>query len=317
MSKLHTNAPAHSMRDTRRIVEAAFGGLKFDDIFCEFDETPLGVGAIAQVYKGKLRPGLRLPSDTDMETEPPNLRNNVALKVQSALKSTPRRAVPSQSVAVKVLHPKVERTVRRDLRIMSFFAKVLNVVPSIEWLSLPDEVAQFGDMMKLQLDLRIEAANLARFRKNFKDRTTAWFPYPYPELTTRNVLVEEFASGMPLSAFLDFGGGVFQTAVSDEGLDAFLRMVLLDNFIHSDLHPGNIMVRFYERSRPELPISFKSTEGVPNQDDVTERMISRLLPHRRNKDTAGWLAELGKIEEEGYRPQLIFIDTGLVTELNA
>lgn len=304
------------MRDTRRIIEAAFGGLKFDDIFCEFDETPLGVGAIAQVYKGKLRPGLKLPSDTDIETEPPNLRKNVALKVQSALKSTPRR-VPSQSVAVKVLHPGVERTVRRDLRIMSFFAEALNAIPSIEWLSLPGEVAQFGDMMKLQLDLRIEAANLARFRKNFKDRTTAWFPYPYPELTTRNVLVEEFASGMPLSSFLEFGGGVFQTAVADEGLDAFLRMVLLDNFIHSDLHPGNIMVRFYEPARPDIPRILKPTDDVQSEAEVTERMISRLEPHRQNKDTAGWLAELEKIDEEGYRPQLIFIDTGLVTELNA
>lgn len=317
MSKLHSNAPAHSMHDTRRIIEAAFGGLKFDDIFSEFDETPLGVGAIAQVYKGKLRPDLRLPSDTDIEAEePPNLRKNVAQKVQSALKSTPQR-VPSQSVAVKVLHPGVERTVRRDLRIMGFFAEVLNVIPSMEWLSLPDEVAQFGDMMKLQLDLRIEAANLARFRKNFKDRTTAWFPYPYPELTTRSVLVEEFANGMPLSAFLEFGGGVFQASIADEGLDAFLRMVLLDNFIHADLHPGNIMVRFYQRSHPEMPRLMKPTDELRSGDDVTDLVISRLEPHRRNGDADGWVSELEKIEVEGYRPQLIFIDTGLVTELNA
>ena len=30
-----------------------------------------------------------------------------------------------------------------------------------------------------------------------------------------------------------------------------------------------------------------------------------------------WEAELAKLDREGYRPQLIFIDTGLVTELNA
>lgn len=315
MSKLHTNAPAHSMHETRRTIEAAFGGLKFDDIFSEFDETPLGVGAIAQVYKAKLRPDLKLPSDTDIETETPNLRRNVALKMQHVLKSTPRR-VPSQSVAVKVLHPRVERTVRRDLRIMTFFAEALNAIPSIEWLSLPDEVAQFGDMMKLQLDLRIEAANLARFRKNFKERTTAWFPYPYPELTTRSVMVEEFASGMPLSSFLELGGGVFQTAIADEGLDAFLRMVLLDNFIHADLHPGNIMVRFYEPTHAEIPRLLKPTDEVRSGDNVTELMISRLQPHWHNKDSAGWEAELEKIQDEGYRPQLIFIDTGLVTELN-
>ncbi|SPO05560.1 related to aminoglycoside acetyltransferase regulator from P. stuartii [Cephalotrichum gorgonifer] len=319
MSKLHSNAPAHSMRETRRIIEAAFGGLKFDDIFSEFDETPLGVGAIAQVYKAKLRPDLRHPGDIDIETAPRDLRKSVALTVHHVLKSSPQR-VPSQSVAVKVLHPRVEHIVRRDLRIMMFFAEALNLIPSIEWLSLPDEVAQFGFMMRLQLDLRIEAANLARFRQNFKDRTTAWFPYPYPELTTRNVLVEEFANGMPLSAFLELGGGIFRTDVADEGLDAFLRMLLLDNFIHADLHPGNIMVRFYQPAQTEIPRLMKPVTAAradEEEEDVTEVMIRRLQPYRQNKDTAGWQVELEKIEKEGYRPQLIFIDTGLVTELNA
>ncbi len=166
-----------------------------------------------------------------------DIRQNVRKQVGTVLKSSPRR-VPSTYVAVKVLHPGVERTVRRDLRIMGFFASILNAIPTIEWLSLPDEVSQFGEMMKLQLDLRIEAANLTIFRKNFKDRTTAWFPFPYTEFTTRNVLVEEFAQGIPLADFMENGGGVFQQDIASEGLDAFLRMLLLDNFVHADLHPG-------------------------------------------------------------------------------
>jgi len=304
------------------MIEVAFGGVDFDDIFAEFDERPLGVGAIAQVYKAKLKPDLALPSDTDLEEEPWNLRQDVVRSVQHILKQSPQR-VPSHYVAVKVLHPNVERIVRRDLRIMGFFARVLNLIPSIEWLSLPDEVENFGDMMKLQLDLRIEAANLARFRQNFKDRTTAWFPYPYPELTTRNVLVEEFANGIPLSAFLDYGGGVFRTDIADEGLDAFLRMLLLDNFVHADLHPGNIMVRFYQPAQPEIPRLRKPATAAddlppsPPSDDATEHVRSRLEPHLRNKDPKSWLSELQKLEKEGYRPQLIFIDAGLVTELNS
>lgn len=304
------------MHETRKIIEAAFGGQKFEDIFSEFDERPLGVGAIAQVYKAKLRPDLAIPSDADLEREPWNLRQDVVRNVQHILKQTPQR-VPSHSVAVKVLHPRVEKIVRRDLRIMEFFARVLDIIPSIEWLSLPDEVGQFGDMMKLQLDLRIEAANLARFRKHFKDRTTAWFPYPYPELTTRNVLVEEFANGIPLSAFLDYGGGVFSTDIADEGLDAFLRMLLLDNFVHADLHPGNIMVRFYQPAQPEIPRIRKPTPASSEPpNDATELVRSRLEPHLLNRDPESWRAELQRLEREGYRPQLIFIDAGLVTELN-
>ncbi|KAH7157655.1 hypothetical protein B0J13DRAFT_494839 [Dactylonectria estremocensis] len=317
MSKLHSNAPAHSMRATRKTVEAAFGGRSFDDIFEEFDETPLGVGAIAQVYKAKLKPGLEKPDDIDDHKLSRPLVQNVRHNVETVLKSSPQR-VPSSYVAVKVLHPRVERTVRRDLRIMGFFASALNIIPTIEWLSLPDEVTQFGEMMKLQLDLRIEAANLSTFRQNFKGRSTAWFPYPYAEFTTRNVLIEEFAQGIPLADFMENGGGVFQHDIADEGLDAFLRMLLLDNFIHADLHPGNIMVRFYQSARPELRLRGTQAKLRPeDQADVTEEVLERLRPYRHRKNTAAWEAELAKIDAEGFRPQLIFIDTGLVTELNA
>ncbi|KAI1380245.1 ABC1 family protein [Hypoxylon crocopeplum] len=318
MSKLHSNAPAHSLEATMRIVEKAFDGRRFQDIFEEFQETPLGVGAIAQVYKAKLKSDLAAPGDVDVLETRSNLRRHVRRKVDTVLKSVPKR-VPSSYVAVKVLHPRVERTVRRDLRIMGFFASALNVIPTIEWLSLPDEVGQFGEMMKLQLDLRIEAANLAKFRRNFKDRATAWFPFPYLEFTTREVLIEEFAQGIPLADFLENGGGVFQRDISQEGLDAFLRMLLIDNFVHADLHPGNIMVRFYQAYQPNL--SLRQSNGQKphpkEQADVTEQVLARLRPYRKRRDCAAWEAELKKIDEEGFRPQLIFIDTGLVTELNA
>jgi aarF domain-containing kinase len=319
MSKLHSNAHAHSMHATRKTVEAAFDGRSFEDIFEEFNEKPLGVGAIAQVYKAKLKPDLAAPKDKDVDfsQEMQHIANNVRRKVQTVLKSSPKR-VPSSYVAVKVLHPNVERTVRRDLRIMHFFASALNIIPTIEWLSLPDEVAQFGEMMKLQLDLRIEAANLTTFRQNFKERSTAWFPYPYTDFTTRNVLIEEFAQGIPISDFMEYGGGEFQHDIADEGLDAFLRMLLLDNFVHADLHPGNIMVRFYQPAQPNLRLR-QSPEQPDSTDsaDVTEQVLERLRPFKHRKDTKGWHDELAKIDAEGYRPQLIFIDTGLVTELNA
>jgi aarF domain-containing kinase len=314
MSKLHADAPAHSLHATKRIVRAAFDGRSFDEIFEEFDEKPLGVGAIAQVYRAKLKPDLAVPGDVDVLDSDGNLRHNVRKNVDTVFKSSPKR-VPSSYVAVKVLHPGVERTVRRDLRIMWFFASLLNAIPTIEWLSLPDEVEQFGEMMKLQLDLRIEAANLSMFRKNFKDRSTTWFPFPYTEFSTRNVLVEEFAQGIPLADFITNGGGVFQKDIASQGLDAFLRMLLLDNFVHADLHPGNIMVRFYETEQPTIRLRRKAEEHPEEQPDVTEQVLARLRPLRQNKDL--WNAELAKIDREGYRPQLIFIDTGLVTELNA
>lgn len=316
MSTLHSNAPAHSLETSKRTIEDAFDGRPFDDIFEEFDEKPLGVGAIAQVYKAKLKPDLATLQSNTIEREEPNLARKIKKNVDATLKSTPQR-VPSSHVAVKVLHPKIEKIVRRDLRIMAFFAAVINAIPTMEWFSFPDEVQQFGEMMRLQLDMRIEAANLTIFRQNFKDRTTAWFPYPYTEYSTRNVLIEEFAQGIPMEDFLQNGGGVFQKDIADEGLDAFLNMVLIDNFIHADLHPGNIMVRFYKPEKLDVPIFTRKenrTTGPEESVDVTEEVLERLRPHRKNP--VEWKARLREIDNEGYRPQLIFIDAGLVTELN-
>lgn len=315
MSALHSHAPAHSLKDTKRTIVKAFDGRPFDTIFEEFQEQPLGVGAIAQVYKAKLKSDLAVPGDPDLARPRRNIRQRVRKNVDVLVKSTPSR-VPSTYVAIKVLHPKVERMVRRDLRIMGFFASLLNAIPTIEWLSLPDEVEQFGEMMRLQLDLRIESANLSLFRKNFQHRTTAWFPYPYTDYTTREVLVEEFAQGIPLEAFLEDGGGIFQQEIADEGLDAFLRMLLIDNFVHADLHPGNIMVRFYKPEQLNLAFGrHKRSENPEQSTDVTEQVLQKLRPHRHKPKE--WLATLDQIDKEGYRPQLIFIDTGLVTQLNA
>src|SRR5687768_15369995 len=107
MSRLHSQAPAHSMHQTRRIVQKAFDGRDFEEIFEEFDEKPLGVGAIAQVYRAKLKPDLAVPGDVDVEDTSKNIRQHVRRNVDTVLKSTPKR-VPSNYVAIKVLHPGVE-----------------------------------------------------------------------------------------------------------------------------------------------------------------------------------------------------------------
>jgi aarF domain-containing kinase len=319
MSELHSNAPAHPLRHTIKTIREAFGGRPFEDIFEEFDEKPLGVGAIAQVYKARLKPDLAKLDDSELDAaDNQRLSHRIRKNVDALVKSSPQR-VPSSYVAIKVLHPKVERTVRRDLKIMGVFAAVINAIPTLEWLDLPNEVFNFGEMMRLQLDLRIEGANLTILRKHFQRRTTAWFPYPYTDFTTRTVLVEEFAQGLPLAAFLESGGGVFQKDIANEGLDAFLHMLLIDNFVHADLHPGNIMVNFYKPAHPELPNYLSRQDAfqpsTSSEIDASEAVLSRLRPHIGKKQD--WLNALAAIEKDGYIPQLIFIDTGLVTELNS
>ena len=110
---------------------------------------------------------------------------------------------------------------------MSIFANIINLFPGMSWLSLPEEVAVFGEMMNSQLDLRVEAANLDRFERNFKGRGHQ-VTYPRPiklggdREESRDVLMEEFEDALPLKHFLRNGGGPYDDRIANIGLDAFL-----------------------------------------------------------------------------------------------
>jgi len=59
----------------------------------------------------------------------------------------------------------------------------------------------------------------------------------------------------------------------------------------------------------------QGSAAAKDHDDATTEVCDRLNPHRGNK--VAWTAELARLDDEGYRPQLVFIDAGLVTELNS
>ena len=135
----------------------------------------------------------------------------------------PPSSVPTAMVAMKVLHPHVEKTISRDLAIMGFFAGLINLVPGMEWLSLKEEVEVFGRMMHEQLDLRNEAENLDLFEKNFAHRKLPIsFPRPLKTWSTKDILIEEYQTALPLELFLKNGGGPYDRQLAEIGLDAFL-----------------------------------------------------------------------------------------------
>ncbi|CAG8501752.1 17474_t:CDS:2 [Funneliformis caledonium] len=301
LSKLHSAVDPHPFYETKRIVEAAFGR-SLEEIFIEFDMKPIGIGAIAQVYKAIIRPEI-LPSffyDDSNGTD----------------------VIHPPVVAVKVLHPTAEKNIRRDLKILMAFAKIINAIPTMQWLSFPEEVSMFGEMMRDQLDLRIEEANLLEFQNNFRNRRTVKFPKPLTGCTTKNMLIEEYVRALPIKLFLDNGASVFDHMIANMGLDIFLHMLILDNFVHSDLHPGNIMIKFTKPNTYTVLRQFwahytasdeqesKIRYGDHDSDVAIERLLSK------SHDKALWLDELKELCNEGYLPQLVFLDTGLITSLN-
>lgn len=330
LAKLHSSNHPHSMKHTRKVLESVFG-LPFDEIFTSFDTEPVGVGAVGQVYKAVLRSDL-LPRDYLVEKIQVDKLHQTAEQIGRELALTydhdeSLRHVPGAAVAIKVLHPNVRSTIDYDIQIMSFFAGLINMFPGMKWVSFPEEVERFSALMFSQLDLRTEASNLTRFEKNFVRRGgTVTFPRPLQVFCTREVLVEELIDAVPLKHFMKMGGLDYDMAIAEMGLDAFLQMLLIDNFTHADLHPGNIMVKFYRpttrsmlqnafsrilsRFDPSYLLGHPSRTGILSDEVVVEELLSR------TNDKRAWLSGLRALEDEGYLPELVILDAGLVSELS-
>ncbi|KAF3646672.1 putative kinesin-like protein NACK1-like [Capsicum annuum] len=232
LSKLHTKAPEHSFSYTKKAIKKAFGR-EISEIFDEFEEKPLASGSIAQVHRASLLYPYR------------------------------GRRIKPIVVAVKVRHPGVGESIRRDFVIINLVAKISKCIPKLMWLRLDESVQQFAVFMMSQVDLAREAAHLSRFIYNFRRWRDVSFPKPVYPLVHPAVLVETFEQGECVSYYVDEleGHERLKSALAHIGTHALLKMLLVDNFIHADMHPGNILVRVTRRKSSRKRI-FKSKPHV-------------------------------------------------------
>lgn len=162
--------------------------------------------------------------------------------IASASVAQVHRAVrPDGTVlAVKVQRPGVDALVARDLAIMMAVARLIDRIPSLHLMSIPGSVEKFGEAMTQQLDFRLEAANNRRFAANFADAPHIDVPHVHEALSTRRVLVMDFVEGVRATDPEQVGGD--RKRLAEAGLEAILRMIFRDAFVHGDLHPGNILL---------------------------------------------------------------------------
>jgi len=157
---------------------------------------------------------------------------------------------------VKVCHPNVDYRIAMDFCCLKFIALMCRrFIPLIDVKEVAD---QFATSLSLQVDLRYEARNLTRFCTNFEHLQQILFPKPIMEMTTEKVMVESFVDAKPISEltktskhYTEGEVPVLNSKVVHIGLDAFMQMIITDNFFHADLHPGNVL--YSVDSKTQLP----------------------------------------------------------------
>ncbi|MEA1963067.1 MAG: AarF/ABC1/UbiB kinase family protein [Patescibacteria group bacterium] len=204
-SKLQDNVQPFDFSEVKEIFKKEFGR-PIDELFIEFDESPVASASLSQVHKAKLPGG--------------------------------------EAVAVKVQRPKIEERIKSDISILFDLVKFMekrlingNIYQPIEI------VKEFSKTIKQELDFVSEGRNIDKFRVNFKNSETAYIPKVYWQLTTSRILTMEYIKGVKISDIASSRDSQYdKKIISARGADMILKQIFVDGFFHGDPHPGNIFI---------------------------------------------------------------------------
>jgi len=203
--------------EARAIVERELGR-PIGEIFASFDAAPVSAASIAQVHFA-----VTTPTPGRDQEEP-----------QGA----------GREVAVKVLRPGVEKAFERDLELLYWFAQLVErTQPRLRRLRPVAVVRLFEETVRLEMDLRMEAAAAAELADNFAEDPSYRTPPVDWQRTSRRVLTMGRVGGIPIddrAALLAAGHDL--RAVLTKAATIFFKQVFRDGFFHGDQHPGNMFV---------------------------------------------------------------------------
>jgi ubiquinone biosynthesis protein len=240
--KLHAEVPAVAFEELIPELTRSLGRSPFE-VFRDIETHAQGAASIAQVHRAKLQDG------------------------------TP--------IVLKVRRPGVREKIDADLRLLPRVSELIETeIPEARRYHPAEVAAQFARTLEREADFATETRNIERFAKNFAGDPHIVIPRIYPEYTSDVLLVQEHVEGIPATnPAAVAAAGLDRKVLAARGVDAFLKMILLDGFFHADPHPGNV---FYVPGNRIVIIDFG--------------MVGRLSPQRRAQviDLLGGLARMAE-----------------------
>ena len=233
LARLQDHIPAFPGAEARRIVESELGQ-PLGNIFSQFDDVPVAAASIAQVHFAVTADG--------------------------------------RDVAVKVLRPGIAKAFEQDLDLFYWVAELVErTQPRFRRLKPVESVRAFADVVRVEMDLRMEAAAAEELGENFADDPNYRAPKIDWDRTAERVMTQERVDGIPIGdrdAIIAAGHDPHE--IMRKCAEAFFYQVFRDGFFHADMHGGNA---FVDRQGTIVPVDF----GI----------MGRVDP-----DTRGYLAEL-------------------------
>lgn len=209
LSHLQANITPLDSHVIRAAIESQLGK-PVDELFSEFDDTPVGAASLAQVHRAVVRSG----------------------------------TWAGRQVAIKALRPGIDELIKTDIGGLYTIAKwLMKHHRDGERLRPIEVVAEIEQHLTQELDLQCEASNTSVLNYNFKGNDILAVPEVNWDLSARRVMTQQWMYGTPVTHIDTLQArGVDLKRLARDGVEIFFTQVFRDGFFHADMHPGNILV---------------------------------------------------------------------------
>ena len=180
-------------------------GQKITELFTSFDMIPVASASIAQVYKGTLSSG--------------------------------------EEVALKVLRPNIKQQVTNDIKFFLWLSRFIEKhILKHDRLQLEAAIKMIRDNIKMETNLKMEAAAFSEMKDNFDDNHL-YIPKVYWQYTTQQIMITEWIHGIKIGDIDKLKNENYNLKkISSNLAISFFNQAYRDGFFHADLHPGNLFV---------------------------------------------------------------------------
>ncbi|MBV7276115.1 AarF/ABC1/UbiB kinase family protein [Clostridium sp. PL3] len=204
LSHLQDNASPESYENINNVFFSVFHK-NLDDCFLHFQKKPLASASIAQVHNAVLKNG--------------------------------------REVIVKIQRPEIKEKIKMDLSILHRIIKLTKTRFSDSLIDPEEALTELMESTEQELDFKIEALNIKKFRDLNNTVAFCYTPYVIDELSSIKVLTMEKIYGFKINDFdkLKEGGYDLQD-LGKKLVLSFFKQVFTDGFFHGDPHPGNLLI---------------------------------------------------------------------------
>ena len=213
LQKFQNNLSPFPSEEAIEIIEKDLGN-PIDELFADFNHTPLAAASIAQVHEATLMSG--------------------------------------EEVVVKVVRPNLKKKIEGDLSVLKMIGKLANTFDEdARRLQLLDMIREYEFVITSEVDLKKEAGNTIQTAKFFENFNLLYVPKVYLEYSSSKTLTLEKIKGVPVTDIKTLEEKkVDLKKLSERGVSIFFKQLFDDNFFHADMHPGNIFVNAENPKEP-------------------------------------------------------------------